>query len=697
MTTQFLALWLNFAVCAQFLLGDVLAQNCWRDTKCTGPQTAAFPGEWESNLFSPSSRTVTPKLIYNLDTGGSPLVGSISLASTEPGIYFDFGLEVGGVVTINYSVTSTNGDGALGMAFTEAKDWIGPVSDSSSGVYQRDDGALYANFSSTGDYTYVMPHEQLRGGFRYMTLFLTGTPSFVSIKNVSLEISFQPTWSNLRAYQGYFHSSDDLLNKIWYSGAYTIQTNALHPSTGRSWPAPASQWANTGNIGVGDTINTDGAKRDRTVWPGDMGVAIPAAFYSTGDIESVRNSLATLYNIQADNGLLPFSGPPLLAVDSDTYHMWTIIGTYNYVLYSGDVDFIRGIWAKYLAGMTFLTNQLNSSLGLLNITGYTNDWGRFNVDNTQASAQMLYYRTLITGSALATWIGDTTGINLTWLEAAAKLKSAINTQLWDENYGAFDDSVEKRENNTSLYPQDGNSLAILFGVVNATSDQAQDISSSLTKNWTPIGAESPELSGEVSTFISSFEIQAHLLAGQTQRALDLIRTSWGWYLNNENGTQSTMVEGYLVDGTFGYRHDAGYQEVYSYTSHSHGWATGPVTALTEYVIGLSITSLAGSTWQIAPQFGDLSHAEGGFTTSLGKYFTSWNINSDGGYSLEFSVPLGTSGVLVLPAHSRNERYRVKVDGKVMTVNQEQTAGNTEGNRQLYITQGTGGQHRIEVS
>ncbi|OTB09608.1 glycoside hydrolase family 78 protein [Hypoxylon sp. CI-4A] len=673
---------------------NVVAQTCWRDTKCTGPQTAAFPGEWESNMFSPSSRTVIPRSVSNFDTGADISLETVSLTKSQSTIYYDFGFEVGGVVTIQFSVSSSGGKGALGLAFAESKNWTGPVSDSSSGVYARTDGALYANFSSTGNYTYVMPDEQLRGGFRYLTLFLTGASSSVTITNVSLDLSFQPTWSDLRAYQGYFHSDDDLLNKLWYSGAYTIQTNALHPSTGRAWPAPENQWLNNGNIGVGDTVNTDGAKRDRTVWPGDMGVAISASFYSTGDIESVRNSLATLYSIQ--NGLLPFSGPPLRATDSDTYHMWTLIGTYNYALFSGDLDFIRNHWGKYLAGVDFITDQLDPSLGLLNITGYTNDWGRFYTDNTSVSAQVLYYRTLTTGSTLATWIGDTTGVNSTWLKAAAKLKHAINARLWDEKVGAFDNSIESRENNTGLHPQDGNALALLFGVVNASSDQGQAISSALTKNWGPIGAKSPELPGEVSPFISSFEIQAHLLAGQTQRALDLIRTSWGWYLNNENGTQSTMVEGYLVDGTFGYRHDAGYEEVYSYTSHSHGWATGPVSALTEYVAGLSVTGLAGSTWRIAPQFGDLTHAEGGYTTSLGKYSVSWTVSSGGGYTLDYSVPQGTTGVLVLPISKLSEQNKVRVDGQIVAINLDQHQDNRD-NRPFHIVEGKGGRHRVKVS
>ncbi|KAI0169342.1 glycoside hydrolase family 78 protein [Hypoxylon sp. FL1284] len=672
---------------------DVVAQTCWRDTPCTGAGKAAFPGEWESNMLSPSSRIVKPKSVSDLETGKSSKLGSASLTDAQSGIYYDFGLEVGGVATIHFSVSSTEGKGALGIAFTEAKDWIGPVSDSSSGVFERKDDALYANFSSTGDVTYVMPDEQLRGGFRYMTLFLVGDSSSVTVNNVSLELSFQPTWSNLRAYQGYFHSSDDLLNKIWYSGAYTIQTNALHPSTGRAWPAPDTQWLNNGDIGTGNTINTDGAKRDRTVWPGDMGVAISAAFYSTGDIESVKNSLATLYGIQGDDGLLPFSGPPLLATNSDTYHMWTMIGTYTYILYSGDFDFIRGIWTKYLAAMDFISGQLDPSLGLLNITGYTEDWGRLYTDSTSASAQMLYYRTLVTGAALATWLNDTAGVNSTWLDSASKLRSAISARLWDETSGAFDNSVESRSSNTGLHPQDANALAVLFGVVNATSDKAQKISTSLTKNWTPIGAETPELPGEISPFISSFEIQAHLLVGQTKRAFDLIRKSWGWYLNNENGTQSTMIEGYLVDGSFGYRHDAGYGEDYSYTSHSHGWATGPVTALTEYVLGLSITSPAGKNWQLSPHPGDLENVEAGFTTSLGKYSANLTAVGSGAYVLEYDVPEGTHGQFLLPVGPNGS---VTIDGKsVMSSHLSRTA-EKESKPKVYIGEGQGGKHRIEV-
>lgn len=243
--------------------------SCWRDTQCSGPEDAAFPGEWEENMFAPSSRTVSP--VAFLDGTGNEAVDAttttLQLDSVAlPSVIADFGIEVGGILTVQYSVTSCQGENAIGMAFTEAKDFVGPNSDSTTGIFTRPDGALYENISETGDFIYVMPNEYLRGGFRYLTLFLQPGSVSIAIHNISVEIAFQPTWANLRAYQGYFHSNDELLNRIWYSGAYTLQTDAIPPTTGRVWPAPETAWQNTGYLGPGDTILTDGAKRDRTVW-----------------------------------------------------------------------------------------------------------------------------------------------------------------------------------------------------------------------------------------------------------------------------------------------------------------------------------------------------------------------------------------------------------------------------------------------
>jgi hypothetical protein len=250
---------------------------------------------------------------------------------------FDFGMEVGGVISFDYTST---GPAKVGLAFSESKNYIGQWSDSSNGRFGGPDGAIIASFDEAviTKKRFVVPDKKLRGGFRYLTVFLVVDEdnTAVRLSDIQLEIVFQPTWPNLRAYQGYFHSSDNMLNKIWYSGAYTLQTNCAPSSTGRQVPMLSVGWANDGNMGPGETVIVDGAKRDRAVWPGDMRIAVPSIFVSTGDLESIKNSLQVIYDYQVGldaestgisqllmpqknrDGSFPEAGPPLLQQNSDS-------------------------------------------------------------------------------------------------------------------------------------------------------------------------------------------------------------------------------------------------------------------------------------------------------------------------------------------------------------------------------------------
>lgn len=188
-------------------------------------------------------------------------------------------------------------------------------------------------------------------------------------------------------------------------------------------------------------------------------------------------------------------------------------------------------------------------------------------------------------------------------------------------------------------------MALLFD--GANSSHLTRISDYLTSNWGPIGAMVPEMPGTISPYIESYEIKGHFKIRQTKRALDLIRLSWGWYLKNPMGTESSIIEGYNEDGSFLYTANEGYDKAGSYPSHAHGWSTGPVDALVNYVVGLVPKSPGGATWTLAPQVGDLSFAQGGFTTPLGKFSAAWQIKSNG-LHLQYDAPPMTSGVLYLP-------------------------------------------------
>lgn len=63
-----------------------------------------------------------------------------------------------------------------------------------------------------------------------------------------------------------------------------------------------------------------------------------------------------------------------------------------------------------------------------------------------------------------------------------------------------------RDNLTSpLYPQDANSLAVLFNLT-ASAEQASSISTGLTRYWGEFGSIAPELPDTVAPFIGGFEV-----------------------------------------------------------------------------------------------------------------------------------------------------------------------------------------------
>jgi hypothetical protein len=395
---------------------------------------------------------VSPKNILNSDTTiFKSYPYELSLSSDGALFIYDFGQEVGGIVTLSYTAT---GKGPLGLAFSESKSWTGPASDGSNGTYYPGgDGALFTKITETTNGSYTMPDSQMRGGFRYLSVFTSTKSSInVTITAVTLEISFQPTWSDLRAYGGYFYCNDDLINRIWYAGAYTLQTNAIPPHTGRVYPLLQSGWKNDAWLGTtGASIFTDGSKRDRATWAGDLAIALPSVFVSTGDFESARNALQLQYDLQVcastilyapdidlyqrSDGELPMAGPPLNFYGSDTYHLSSLIGTHEYILYSADVEFLTSNWTKIKLATDFTVRKLDHT-GLLHVTG-ASDWGRYNQGGRNTAANALMYRSLIAGSIMAGWANDTSSSAAKWTRQAEALKTAINTTAlnWDPSVG----------------------------------------------------------------------------------------------------------------------------------------------------------------------------------------------------------------------------------------------------------------------
>lgn len=327
--------------------------------------------------------------------------------------------------------------------------------------------------------------------------------------------------------------------------------------------------------------------------------------------------------------------------------MWALIGTYNYLLYSGDEDFIRDNWSKHEAAVAYAWSLI-SDAGVVSVKG-NRDWGRLTSANDRASASMLLYRALVDAASITSWVPDlptSGGVNETedYLNKAETLREAIFDQFWDGEFGAFRESPDEPD----LYPQDANSFALAYDIVKPGSEEADRITDYLATNWTPIGPSSPELPENVSPFITSVELEAHFRAGRPDRSLELMRTLWGWYLTHENGTQSTTPEGFLLDGTWGYRYNGGYYNAPSYMSHAHCWSSGPTSTLSEFMLGLRLTKPGGEEWLLKPaSFDELKSVQAGYTTLLGKFSAKFEVGENE-VAVEWNTPEGTTGVIELP-------------------------------------------------
>ncbi|CAK7211939.1 hypothetical protein SEUCBS140593_001335 [Sporothrix eucalyptigena] len=590
---------------------------------------------WEKYIVAPSSRTPAPVTVHSIvgnayvDKPPGQFILHLTAGSR---VSVDFGVEVGGHLTFDMLAPQqlqSSGEPVLSLAFCESPSFVGPISDDTGAVYTMDwDLALNVSMedcqAGTGSSATVMsyrtPPERFRGGFRFVTF---NAFADVTVSHIRCEVGFATNMADLRGSRAYFYTPDahaEVLNRIWYAGAYTVQTNIAPADTGRYLPQDRPGWAYNSSLGVSAPLLVDGAKRDRANWPGDLGISAPTVMLSMGAAgrEAVTNSLATLFYYQnATTGAFPFAGPDTASfrsgMQSDTYHAWSLLAMYDYVLYEGDDEWLQTHWANITRGIEHIVGALDPTTGLQNQT-YENDWGRLGAGGFNSALNALDYRVLVVWASL---VPDAQQAAL-WTSAAEKLKTSYNALLWDSAAGMYRDNTT-----TMLHPQDGNSLALWFNLT-ATPVQAQAVSYGLTSFWNTIGPVTPELPGTISPFVSGMELLGNLYgAHNATRALQLATRLWGYLLTGSTAVPlaqlgtGTFVEGLTANGSLYYRAEDGYNYDAAYTSLSHGWSTAPTTALVTGVLGLRLTGPGGETWVLSPQLGSLSSVQAGFETGRG--------------------------------------------------------------------------------
>jgi Bacterial alpha-L-rhamnosidase 6 hairpin glycosidase domain/Bacterial alpha-L-rhamnosidase C-terminal domain len=579
-----------------------------------------------TTLASPATAGATGAVLAsaaNLETGNAITFGAGGTAQTRTVVAFDTTAR-----TVSFEPALAQ-DVAAGAAVATTPG--APSSDESRGL------------AGVGGIDTLQPTAPGRvsggfhGGFRFVLLTLA-SPGSVSLS--AARVDFQAVRATAADYRGWFLSSDDQLNRMWYSGAYTLQLN-VKPD---------------GLNGLADSRIYDGAKRDRSIWTCDMLVQAPTAISTLGDAGAayVKSSLNVLLATQRADGALPGSpdfrkgtnpaGSPLFY--SNNYSGCGVRGVISYYRYTGDRDYLASVLPALRTELAYNGQFLNAdNLVVSNDRDYwqatqTGEVTKYSIDYYVLLREMAWVERTV-GSAATAADHDAT---------ADAIRAAINTRLWNPALGAYGQSSDHLD----VLVEDANALALQYGIVPA--ERRDSVLTALRSLWTPFGAIiGPGLQDPTGHTIEPFgngmETAGRFAAGDTAGALDLMRRTWGPMVDPANPL--------YTGGLWEFKNDAGGVNRAT-ASLAHGWAASPTVQLTEQVLGVTPVDAGYATWSIAPHPGNLGWAQGVVPTRYGDIQTRWwSLGS--GFALDAQTPRGTSGTIVVPA---GEHALVIVNGRI---------------------------------
>lgn len=201
------------------------------DSSASAAAATPWPAapDWQSYVKTPASATVCATSVVstsgsvsgaqNLVCGGSG-TATLSLASggATPSIVLDYGRNVGGVPY--FDVRSESGSPTLQAGYSQSRGYLTATGDAAA-PWAEGDPARHDAYPVSAAGTITARYVQ--GGERYEEITLTSAGT-VTLGGAGLHYIADKAGAD--GYQGYFVSSSDQLNTIWYDGAYTDQLDS---------------------------------------------------------------------------------------------------------------------------------------------------------------------------------------------------------------------------------------------------------------------------------------------------------------------------------------------------------------------------------------------------------------------------------------------------------------------------------------
>ena len=597
------------------------------------PSGAALPTwpanpTWQSLVPAPSSDDVRPVSVVRTQgsvTNAQALVqGSGTATLTVPSggqpaaVVLDFGKEVGGTPYITVSA-STPASNTVRISTSEALGFL----TNSSGAFVNDNGSQI-NFTVTGAQKYT---GGLRGGFRFAAVELR-TAGSVSLTAAGLNLKAYRAGPD--KYQGWFMSSDDQLNRMWYAGAYTAQMDMVPAGVASCFTQP---------------VIFDGAKRDRAIWSGDLMITNPVAQLSLGtnSVPYVKGSINAIMNLQASSGRLTsavgFRGCGAFDY-AVTYSAYSAIIAVQYYRYTGDTAYITSLLPRLESATAYHATRVNAN-GL--VVTNDNDYWQTTQSGEVTEYNLAYYELLQNMIWVEGRVGTPARVTEYTTKATA-LKNAINSRLWNAGAGLY----QHTNTRPSVFPLDANMNAVRLGVASAAS--VPGILSYFRSRWQAHGSQisqpAPSMTDPYGHTIeplnNTWEVMARMQADDAAGALDLLRRLWGLQVDPSTAFYTGTFWEFVMSNGFPDR---------GFDSLAHAWGAGPTQILTESVLGATAVHPGYAVWQVKPHPANLAWAQGQVPTAGGSLIVRWAQDSAGQRQLQVTSPAGTSGEVWVPLAS----------------------------------------------
>ncbi len=415
-------------------------------------------------------------------------------------------------------------------------------------------------------------------GFRFVRIDLLEKGT-LTLKSVLAELIYKDV-----PYRGSFRCSDRLVERIWETGAYTMHLNMQE-------------------------FIWDGIKRDRLVWVADIHSEMLTIQSVFGEDPSVKKSLDYIRKISPLPGWIN---------NIATYTMWYVITLYDWFLYTGDLGWLRE-QTDYLKG---IARQLKSCISdngnyLLEKELCFVDWPSCGKDEiVDTGMKAIHYMAIDRLCRIFEILNDKE-----MCEFCRKEADRIRSFTFD-----YKDAKASA------------ALSVLAGL-----RDAEEVNEKVLKAG---GARN------MSSYMGYYILSARAKAGDIAGALECMKEYWGGMLalgattfwedfDVEWMKDAAPIDRFPKEGEIDIHGTKG-KYCYKGFRHSlcHGWASGPVSWLSQYVLGIKILEPGCRKLEIKPDLGSLQWAEGVYPTPLGDVSVKVKKDETGKCMWEVQAPEG---------------------------------------------------------